>query len=82
MLRIVAITTALLTTPALAAQIRTAECDGDALAECYQIMERSCPAGYSVVDKNTFYGDGIFRELPPRMVFYARQYATVLYKCS
>jgi hypothetical protein len=73
---------AMAASPAFAGgQIRKAECDTD-ISECYSIMQASCPGGFSVVDRNSFYGDGLVRELPPRMLFFSRQYNEYLYRCG
>ena len=66
---------------AYASPMRTAECSSD-ISECYSTMQRSCPKGFQIADRNSFYGDGLVRELPPGTLFLASQYNQYLYSCQ
>jgi hypothetical protein len=66
---------------AYAAPMHTAECSSD-ISECYSAMQRACPKGFQIADRNSFYGDGLVRELPPGTLFLASQYNQYLYSCQ
>jgi len=66
---------------AYAAPVRTAECSSD-ISECYSAMQSTCPKGFHIVDRNSFYGDGLVRELPPGTLFLGSQYNQYLYSCQ
>ena len=68
-------------TSAHAAPARSAECAED-ITECYSTMQAACPRGFNIIDRNSFYGDGLVRELPPRTLFLSQQYNQYLYSCE
>lgn len=68
-------------TPAAAGQIRTVDCDAE-IAECYRAITAACPGGFHIIDRNSFYGDALVRDLPPHTLFFGRQYNTVVYQCG
>jgi hypothetical protein len=67
--------------PAFAGSVRTVDCDAE-IAECYRTISATCPGGFKIIDRNSFYGDGLVRDLPPRTLFFSRQYNTVVYQCG
>lgn len=65
-----------------AGQMRTAECDSDIQA-CYAQMQRACPRGFSIADRNSFYADALSRDFPPGFwVGLSRQFNTYLFQCQ
>ena len=70
-----------LSLPALAGSTtKKAECESD-ISDCYATMEHACPGGFQIVDRKSYYADGLVRELPPRTLFLAQQYNEDLYSC-
>jgi hypothetical protein len=72
---------AIAATSANAGTMRTAECRSE-IAECYSTMQSACPAGFSIIDRNSHYGDAFVSELPPGFIMgLSSQYNTYIYQC-
>lgn len=56
--------------------LRTAECRSQ-LQDCYEAITAQCGANFRVVDRQTYTGDILIRELPGPAVF-----NTIIFECE